>query len=82
MSTRASQRSARSEIPHFGGDETQNCEICHTAPENFARTLKNPEKHSNRNPGSGSVTRALRSNNFWLCLTYLGLIVLIARAYA
>ncbi len=29
-----------------------------------------------------SVTRALRSSNFWLCLTYLGLIVLIARVYA
>jgi len=28
------------------------------------------------------VTRALKSNNFWLCLTYVGLILLIARAYA
>ena len=28
------------------------------------------------------MTRVLRSNNLWLCLTYLGLILLIARAYA
>ena len=58
------------------------CEICHTFQGNRAQTLKNRAKRSNRNPGSKSVTRALRSSNLWLCLTYLGLIVLIARAYA
>jgi hypothetical protein len=29
-----------------------------------------------------SVAKALRSNNFWLVVTYVGLILLMARAYA
>ena len=35
-------------------------------------------------PGSGGspLTRALRSHQLWLSLTYLGLLVLMARAYA
>jgi hypothetical protein len=28
------------------------------------------------------VSRAIRSHNFWLVLTYVGLILLMARAYA
>jgi hypothetical protein len=28
------------------------------------------------------LSRALRSNNFWLAITYVGLIVLMARVYA
>ena len=30
----------------------------------------------------GLVTRALRSNSLWLVVTYVGLILLMARAYA
>jgi len=33
-------------------------------------------------PLEGTVTRAFRSNSLWLCVTYLGLILLMARAYA
>ena len=32
--------------------------------------------------GDDSLTRALRSHQLWLSLTYLGLLVLMARAYA
>jgi hypothetical protein len=32
--------------------------------------------------GDLSVTRALRNHNVWLTLTYLGLILLMARVYA
>ena len=32
--------------------------------------------------GTDLVSRAIRSHNFWLVLTYLGLILLMARAYA
>jgi hypothetical protein len=32
--------------------------------------------------GNLSVTRALRNHNVWLTLTYLGLILLMARVYA
>jgi hypothetical protein len=32
--------------------------------------------------GIGSVSRALRHQGFWLTLTYVGLILLMARAYA
>jgi len=28
------------------------------------------------------LTRALRSNSFWLVITYVGLLALMARAYA
>jgi hypothetical protein len=31
---------------------------------------------------SESVAKALRSNSLWLVLTYVGLILLIARGYA
>jgi hypothetical protein len=30
----------------------------------------------------GIVARALKSNNLWLVVTYVGLILLMARAYA
>jgi hypothetical protein len=32
--------------------------------------------------GGEIVSRALRSNNFWLTIAYVGTILLIARAYA
>jgi hypothetical protein len=32
--------------------------------------------------GRDLVSRAIRSHNFWLVLTYVGLILLMARAYA
>jgi hypothetical protein len=32
--------------------------------------------------GNDFVSRAIRSHNFWLALTYVGLILLMARAYA
>jgi len=32
--------------------------------------------------GDGFVSRALRNQGFWLTLTYVGLILLMARAYA
>jgi hypothetical protein len=30
----------------------------------------------------GRVSRTIRNHNFWLVLTYVGLIMLMARAYA
>jgi hypothetical protein len=35
-----------------------------------------------RKRGIGSVSRALRNQGLWLTLTYVGLILLMARAYA
>jgi len=32
--------------------------------------------------GSGLVSRAIRNQNFWLAVGYVGLILLMARAYA
>jgi hypothetical protein len=44
------------------------------------------EKHCAEHPcrrwGDLFVTRALRNHNVWLTLTYLGLILLMARVYA
>ncbi len=35
-----------------------------------------------RDVGGTAVARALRNHNVWLVLTYVGLILLMARAYA
>jgi hypothetical protein len=32
--------------------------------------------------GGDQLSRALRSNNFWLTISYVGILVLMARAYA
>jgi hypothetical protein len=40
------------------------------------------ERATHETPRGDPLSRALRSNNFWLGITYVGLIMLIARAYA
>jgi len=48
--------------------------------------LKSPALRSKRKGadgrGGGIVTRALRSHGLWLTVTYVGILLLMARAYA
>jgi len=47
------------------------------------RATRNEKRTSGkRGRGSRNVERALRNHNVWLVLTYLGLILLMARTYA
>jgi len=39
-------------------------------------------RHEGAGGGNDLVTRALKSNTLWLTVTYVGLIFLMARAYA
>jgi len=47
---------------------------CHALPFD-------PEGHGRKQMG-GNVTRALRNQGLWLALAYVGLLLLMARAYA
>jgi hypothetical protein len=46
------------------------------------RCLQVPRSTTQAAEGDGFVSRALRNQSLWLTLTYVGLILLMARAYA
>ena len=50
--------------------------------ESFERTSQTHSFASEPRRGEDLLIRALRSQNLWLVLTYLGLILLMARTYA
>ena len=47
------------------------------APAELSETSRTQEQR-----GGVPLSRAIRSNNLWLCVTYVGLIMLMARTYA
>ncbi len=55
---------------------------CVLIPQVFQNLFEKEHMERHEERGDDLVSRALKSRNLWLTLTYVGVILLMARAYA